>query len=430
MTTYYTVTGIPVAQTRASSSQVRGEFVLVQTGFTNVNTDITAKGAIIGQTWTGTHTFPATTFGVTASFGATGTAYATLDFVNAVATNAALPGQVGNSGKFLTTNGTIASWSVIPAGTVIRSARTSNTILVAADAATLIDITSGTFSQTFTAATTLASGWWCYLRNAGTGDITVDPNGAELIDGLTTYVMYPGECRLVQCDGTGFNSIVLHGYRRDFTASSTWTKPPGYKTHGGLAWSAGSSGQRNNDVASSVQGGSGGGCWPFLLNAVDLGSTETVTIGAGGTAVTTVAGGVVGGNTSFGSWFTVFGGPSYQNAGSIGTIQASGTDSFAFGPGATGATPGDSSYGGTTASSNASAVSGNSIYGGAAGGSVNASGVVRAAGTSKLGGNGGAASIAGNGTAGTAPAGGGGATQTGTQSGAGARGELRIWGVV
>lgn len=109
--TYYTVTGNPPNQTRGLAVSIRSEFVLIAAGFTSVNADITAKGAITGQTWTGAHQFPATTYGVTAAFGATGTAYATLDYVNAVATNAALPGQGGNAGKFLTTNGTITSWA-------------------------------------------------------------------------------------------------------------------------------------------------------------------------------------------------------------------------------------------------------------------------------------------------------------------------------
>jgi hypothetical protein len=83
---------------------------IVTKSHTELNT-VTDRGLIAGQTWTGTHTFPATTYGVTAAFGASGTAYATLDFVNAVATSAVLPGQTGNDGKILITNGTTASWT-------------------------------------------------------------------------------------------------------------------------------------------------------------------------------------------------------------------------------------------------------------------------------------------------------------------------------
>ncbi len=90
---------------------------------------------------------------------------------------------------------------------LVRSARTSNTILTPSDNSTLIDITSGTFTQTFQAATTLTSGWFIYYRNAGTGVVTLDPNSAELIDGASTLIMYPGDVRLIQCTGSAFNTI-------------------------------------------------------------------------------------------------------------------------------------------------------------------------------------------------------------------------------
>lgn len=99
----------------------------------------------------------------------------------------------------------------LAADAITRTARTSNTILAEADRASLIDITSGTFSQTFTAAATLGSGWYCYIRNAGTGTITLDPNGAELINGAATLAMKPGQTVLVQCDGTGLYAVVIDG---------------------------------------------------------------------------------------------------------------------------------------------------------------------------------------------------------------------------
>jgi hypothetical protein len=110
-TTYYTPSGNPTAETRGISAQVRAEFASIAAAFTSVSADIAARGAIAGQTWSGTHTFPATTYGVTAAFGSSGTALATLDFVNAVATNATLPGQAGNADKLVTTNGSVGSFT-------------------------------------------------------------------------------------------------------------------------------------------------------------------------------------------------------------------------------------------------------------------------------------------------------------------------------
>jgi hypothetical protein len=91
----------------------------------------------------------------------------------------------GTSGQVLVSAGASApAWTTLNTSpTIVRSARTSNTILGTADTSTLIAITSGTFTQTFTAAATLGSGWFCYIQNSGTGDITLDPNASETIDG-------------------------------------------------------------------------------------------------------------------------------------------------------------------------------------------------------------------------------------------------------
>jgi hypothetical protein len=118
---YYNSSGAPAYLSRGNSGTIDAEYDLVAAGFDGVNTvigttlpaSIALKGNIAGQTWTGTHNFPATTYGVTAAFGASGTAFATLDFVNAVATSAVLPGQTGNSGKLLTTDGSVASWTAV-----------------------------------------------------------------------------------------------------------------------------------------------------------------------------------------------------------------------------------------------------------------------------------------------------------------------------
>lgn len=116
-----------------------------------IQTQIDAKGAIAGQTWTGTHAFPtqtasdnstkaATTAYVdtadalkaniasptftgtpsapTAATGTSTTQLATTAFVSATAFSAALPSQTGNGGKFVTTDGSNASWATIPSAPV------------------------------------------------------------------------------------------------------------------------------------------------------------------------------------------------------------------------------------------------------------------------------------------------------------------------
>lgn len=99
----------------------------------------------------------------------------------------------------------------LAAHSVPRSARTSNTVLAESDRGNLIDITSGTFTQTFTAAATLTAGWYCWLRNSGSGVVTLDPNASELIDGANTLAVTANQTLLVQCDGAGFYSVVIDG---------------------------------------------------------------------------------------------------------------------------------------------------------------------------------------------------------------------------
>ncbi|WAJ27529.1 hypothetical protein [Antarcticirhabdus aurantiaca] len=165
--------------------------------------------------------------------------------------------------------------------------RSSNTQIALADAAKLIDLT-GTFTQTFAAAATLGTGFYIVLRNAGTGDITLDPNGSETIDGLTSFIMYPGEVRMIQCDGTSFRSVVHVPFSKRFSASDTFVKPPGYKgfqAHylgGGGGGGGGAYKTDNSLVYNGGNGVSGVYQWVPYIAASLIAATSPVVIGAGG----------------------------------------------------------------------------------------------------------------------------------------------------
>ena len=101
-----------------------------------------------------------------------------------------------------------------------------------------------------------------------------------------------------------------------FNASGTWTKPTGYDSNSRVLvqlWGAGGSGARSSDLSNerlkpSGGGGGGGGYGEYWTNLSSLGSTETITIGAGGASRTTAnVIGLAGGNTVFGL-LTVSGG--------------------------------------------------------------------------------------------------------------------------
>lgn len=95
-------------------------------------------------------------------------------------------------------------WAAPAVTTIERVARTSNTILGVSDSGDFFDVTSGTFTQTLSAASTLGANWFVYYRNSGTGVVTIDPDSSETIDGSATYIIGPGEAAIIQCNGTAF----------------------------------------------------------------------------------------------------------------------------------------------------------------------------------------------------------------------------------
>lgn len=378
------------------------------------------------------------------------------DYASQLAFSTALPNQAGNGGRWLTTDGSNASWAN-PLN-LFRTPRTSNVQLVSADKGAFIDITSGTFTQTFDTPANLGNGWNILLRNGGTGDITVPSS-----DGRTNWVMYPNEVRVFQCNGTVLTSVILHPFSRTITSSMTFVPPPGYEFMEGDLWGAGASGAACSAAGACASGAGGGSHLPFKLRSADLGTSVTVTIGAGGAAVTASAAGVFGnpgGNSSFGPVSSYGGGAgapstaSNVGGGSGAGIRGAGTagdingdspgggpnpnslNGFAGGNGSRNSdgqpsVEGGGSGGGCTGGGTGRP-GGSSTYGGAGGGSAGST--AGAGGTSVFGGNGGNGGVNAAGTAGAVPAGGGGGSQnndgTARQSGAGARGECRVRGIV
>lgn len=325
------------------------------------------------------------------------------------------------------------AWS--PGNTFEYETRTSNTILDTNDLNKLVEITSGTFTQTFDSASTLGASWSATIHNSGTGDITLDTYGSETIDGISSFVMYPGEARRIWSDGTNLHSMVIKSFYKQFTASSTFTKPPGYSAFSGWIHSGGAGGSRYA-TASNAAGGGGGGRIPFVITASVLSSSETVVIGAGGSGRTTDGPGNTGGASSF-AGISVSGGRNNgisSSGGSESTIPAiAGPDGFVGAANSSGIDGLDSVYGGAGCYVNGSLnKSGSSIFGGAAGGAYNATYGIGSKGVSKLSGDGGnAGSGETNGQNGEVPGGGGGAYSNGSgSSGSGARGQMDIWGVI
>ena len=85
--------------------------------------------------------------------------------------------------------------------------RTSAYTTVTSDNAKIISC-SGTFTLSLGAAEDLGAGWYCFVKNTGTGTITIDPDGSETINGESTYEMTGEHFLCVVCDGSDFQILV------------------------------------------------------------------------------------------------------------------------------------------------------------------------------------------------------------------------------
>ena len=128
---------------------------------------------------------------------------------------------------------------------------------------------SGAFTLSFAAAATLGDGWFCIVRNTGTGAITLDPNGAETIDGLSTGVVYPSFAFLVACTGSAFHVQKLAGRRIEvLTSGTSWLCPMGIRgVNGRGVGSGGAGGKASGNPVSAAPGGPGGFAEWFFVSA-------------------------------------------------------------------------------------------------------------------------------------------------------------------
>lgn len=89
-------------------------------------------------------------------------------------------------------------------------------VLNTADRAQVRAWSGGAGTFTLTSAATLGNDWFCYVRNNGTGALSVTAPGGETIDGSASLTYNPGDSSLIICDGSNFFTIGF-GQAPEFT---------------------------------------------------------------------------------------------------------------------------------------------------------------------------------------------------------------------
>ncbi len=80
--------------------------------------------------------------------------------------------------------------------------------MLAADKGSEINFTTAGATLNLLAAATAGNGAMIGVRNsASSGDVTIDPSGAETLDGLVTRPLRPGDCVLLRCDGSAWRTV-------------------------------------------------------------------------------------------------------------------------------------------------------------------------------------------------------------------------------
>ena len=317
-----------------------------------------------------------------------------------------------NSDKFETT------------GTTLANLTTANALTSASSLATVGTITSGTWQGTGIdvarqgTGTTSPTSNQIILGNGSSGFKVVSgfgDSGDSLVSNGASVAPTWQAVGVNQNDnytwtgthtfnGPVLGNVAINASTTVYTTTSTYIKPTGAKMVHVRIWGGGGSGGRNNTQDSNgVGGGGGGGYAEAWFQASSLASSESVTIGAGGTAITSVtSAGNIGGNTTFGTLLTAYGG---GGGGTAAGTAIGGAGGCVFAAGASGsataASPGTPfcSGGGSSATSTSAIYSsggggdagggGDVQNGGAGGGGADAGVGYGLGGNSILGGDGG-----------------------------------------
>ena len=196
---------------------------------------------------------------------------------------------IGSSGQDAAT---LAGYGLLAIGQTLNQSQpvttfSSNYTALTTDRSSTYVWTGGAGTLTLTLASTLADNWFMFLRNSGTGALTVAGSGGNTINGSTSIILQPTDSCIIVCSGTTFYTVGL-GKSTQFAftqlskavLSGTYTLTASEASNVIQKYTGALTGNVTIIVPSTVQ-------VYYIVNATTGAFTVTISTGAGATAVLT-----------------------------------------------------------------------------------------------------------------------------------------------
>ena len=118
---------------------------------------------------------------------------------------------IGSSGADAAT---LAGYGLIAIGQTLNQAQpvtsfSSNYTALTSDRSSTYVWTGGAGTLTLDSAATLGDNWFMFLRNGGTGALTVSGTGGNTINGSASLIFQPTDSAIIVCSGTTFYTVGL-----------------------------------------------------------------------------------------------------------------------------------------------------------------------------------------------------------------------------
>ena len=196
---------------------------------------------------------------------------------------------IGSSGQDAAT---LAGYGLLAIGQTLNQSQpvttfSSNYTALTTDRSSTYVWTGGAGTLTLTLASTLADNWFMFLRNSGTGALTVAGSGGNTINGSTSIILQPTDSCIIVCSGTTFYTVGL-GKSTQFAftqlskavLTGTYTLTASEASNVIQKYTGALTGNVTIVVPATVQ-------VYYIVNETTNAYTVTITTGSGGTAILT-----------------------------------------------------------------------------------------------------------------------------------------------